>query len=251
MMKEYYRANNLKEAYDYILNGAVVLAGGGYISKHQEDIDAVVDIQKIGLNGIVNENGFISIGANENLQSIIDNPLTPASLKVAIRRFPGSLNIRNSASIAGATLVADGKYDFLPWLLAAGTKIELYPDDEAILLKDFLREIKNKGKNEIITKFLIPESSTIKYEVITRSSNDGVLVGVFVNKSIDTSAVSVCVSGYDLFPVCFELTKSSGSMVSELKQHIKTAHSHYIDRFCSFLYFQTMVIELYERIIGE
>ncbi len=251
MIKEYFRANNLKEAYEYKINGAVLLSGGGYLSKHQEDIESVVDIQKIGLNEIENAGGFITIGANVKLQTIVDNPLTPESLKVAIKRFPGSLNIRNTASIAGATLVADGKFDFLPWLLAANTKIEIYPEGKAVLLKDYLERRQSKGSFGIITKFLIPESSTIKYEVITRSPNDGVLVGVFVNQSINTGDINVCVSGYDLFPVCFHFTKSSGSIIKDIKQQLNNAYSHYKEQFCSFRYFQSMVIELYERITGE
>lgn len=251
MIKEYYRANSLNDAYEHTQNGFVILAGGGYISKHQEEINSVVDIQKIGLYGIENESGFLSIGANEKLQTILENSMTPDSLKKAIQRFPGSLNIRNSASIAGASLVADGKFDILPWLLVAGTKIEIFPNDRAVLLKDYLEEYKREKNIGIITKFLIPTTSRINYEVISRSPNDGILVGVFVNQPKDSRETLVCVSGYDLYPICFVLNEEGDERKEELKQYFKNAHSQYNNQFCSFSYFKAMVIELFERLTRE
>jgi len=250
MIKEYIRAENIEQAHQRLNDGAKIIGGGGYISKHQEDIDAVVDLQKLGLTGVEVDEKYIRIGASEKLQTLIDHEEIPDSLKKAIKRFPGSLNIRNSATIAGSVLISDGRFDLLPWLLSAETEVETYPDNTKINLDIFLREFKNSDSKSIITNILIPKSAVIKWDVITRTPKDAIIVGMFINQKTTNNELKICICGQDLYPVCFSVNKSSENIRDIIQENIINAHSHYNYKFCSFSYFLTMSEKLFDRISG-
>jgi len=49
MIQEYFSTENIERAYQKLVDEATIIAGGGYISKNKEGINAVVDLQKLGL----------------------------------------------------------------------------------------------------------------------------------------------------------------------------------------------------------
>lgn len=250
MIKEYIRAENIEQAYQRVNDGATIIGGGGYISKHQEDIKAVVDLQKLGLIGVEVDEKYIKIGASEKLQTLLDHEEIPDSLKKAIKRFPGSLNIRNSATIAGSVLISDGRFDLLPWLLSAETEVETYPDNNKISLDIYLKGFKNSDSSLIITKILIPRNANIKWDVIARTPKDAILVGMFIHQKATNNEMKICVCGQDLYPVCMRLNNTSGKKRDIIRENIKKAHSQYSNKYCSFQYFLLMCEKLFDRITG-
>ena len=250
MILDYFRAENIEQAYKRVVDGSTIIAGGGYISKHQEGIKAVVDLQKLALTGIEVNEKYIKIGANEKLQTLVDHEAIPVSLKQAITRFPGSSNIRNSATIAGATLIADGRFDLLPWLLSAEAEVETYPDNNKTTLEIYLKEFKNSASKFIITNILIPRNANVKGEVIARTPKDAILVGMFINQQTNKNELKVCVCGQDLYPVCMTVDNSIENKRDIIQENIKNAHSHYSNQYCSFSYYLTMCEKLFDRIIG-
>lgn len=251
MIKEYFRAENINEAYQYMKVGAKIIGGGGYVCKHQQGIISVVDLQKLGLTDIEIDKNYIKIGANKKLQAVVENESIPVSLKNAITRFPGSLNIRNSATIAGSILVSDGRFDLLPWLLAAETEVETYPEDNQMPLEKFMQKHKQGGHLGIITKILIPRKANVNWDVISRSPKDAILVGMFINQKNESDEMNVCIAGQDLFPICVSIKKEMNGKKKIIKDKLNNAHSHYNNKYCSFSYFLSMCDELFDRIIGE
>ena len=251
MIEEYYRAETVEEAWQYVKLGAKVLGGGGYISKHQEDYKTVVDLQKLNLSGIKENDHYWEIGATEKLQTIVEHKSIPNSLKSAITRFPGSINIRNSATLAGAILVCDGRFDLLSWLLAADTKIALYPHVEDFDLENLYKNGFGLVKHSIITKIKIPKNSRVYWEQISRSPKDATMVGVYLMEVNNSDTYRVCVSGQGLQPKPVTIPKNYNAAVYSINTLLEIAHSHYIDNFCSFSYFKDMCFVLFDRILME
>jgi CO/xanthine dehydrogenase FAD-binding subunit len=250
MITEYFRAENLEQAHQKVEDGATILGGGGYISKHQEGIDVVVDLQKIGLTGIEVDDQYLRIGASVKLQTLLDYEEIPISLKQAILRFPGSLNIRNSSTIAGSILMSDGRFDLLPWFLSAEAEIETYPDNNRISLENFIKDFKRNASKSIITNILIPRNANVIGDVVARAPKDAILVGMFINRKSTNNEMRICVCGQDLYPVCMTVNNSIENKRELILENIKNAHSQFGNKFCSFPYFVLMCEKLFDRIIG-
>lgn len=149
MKFDYFRANNLKELFDYVskLDTVSYLAGGSdLIVKINNDViktDNVVDISRLEeLKGIVDNGETITIGALETHDHVMNSALikefAPALAHASSE--VGATQIRNMGTLGGNICNASPAADSVPALMIYDAELTLVNGNEErkVMLKDFL-----------------------------------------------------------------------------------------------------------------
>ena len=129
---EYYSPTELNEAYsllDKYGDDAIPIAGSTFYMGHREElfdeVEAVVDIKKLGLNYIRQDSDGLRIGATTTLNEIFAHDLTRRGTYGILATTVRELNInevRNMATIGGEVCIA-GEVDMPTTLLAYDANI--------------------------------------------------------------------------------------------------------------------------------
>lgn len=156
-VNEYYRASSIEEAYSKLQEDPknMLIAGGLWIKKVNQDHNALVDVSTLGLNKISETASEVEVGALVTLRefenSPIINSLFSGAIAFAIREVMG-VNFRNSATIGGSIMGRFPFSDVITGLLPYDVKLEFYPK-ASMTLEEYLGY---KGKlNAILTKVII------------------------------------------------------------------------------------------------
>jgi carbon-monoxide dehydrogenase medium subunit len=107
-VKEYYRPGSLDEALTLMRrSGVLPLAGGQHvIAAQRRDVQAFVDLQALGLDGLTVEAGRLNIGAMVRLQQLVESPQVGSLLAEAAQR-EGPLTYRCAATVGGTIVTHD------------------------------------------------------------------------------------------------------------------------------------------------
>ena len=153
----YYRATSIEDAYNKLNENPknAVVAGGLWMKKTGLQYDTLIDLSGLGLDRIVEQDGYIHVGAMVTLRdfenSSIINSLFNGATAFAVREVMGPA-FRNSATIGGSIF---GRYPFsdvVAGLLPLDVTVELYPKQK-LPLAEFLNL---KGKiNSILVGITI------------------------------------------------------------------------------------------------
>lgn len=197
-IKEYFKPASLEEAIS-ILNdyeGDIKIIAGAtdlYTADHKE-IEALVDITKLELNYIKEEEGFIKIGAATTLKEIEKSDIIKTKLQSlwdASKLFADPV-IRNTATIGGNICMSLPSSDGIPPIISAsGVYIINTPTGEKkVNAQDFtIRAKKNiLNTNEILTEIQIPlcqGSYGTSFEKATRNSEDLALINAAAFIEVD------------------------------------------------------------------
>jgi len=201
MIIEYHRPQNLDEALKLLARQepkTVPLGGGSSLSHYKGDPIAVVDLQNLGLNQVEIQGTTLKVGATATLQQLLDFPGTPEPLKKAIQ-WEVSLNLRNTSSIAGTLVMADGRSTIATILLAMDTRFTWMPGKEEMSLPEWLPN-RTIPKGSIISEILIPLQGSVQYESIGRTPADTPVVIVAMNKK-PSGQVRIAAGGFGPAPV--------------------------------------------------
>ena len=124
---EYYSPTQLSEAYsllDKYGDACVPIAGSTFFMGHREElfdeVDAVINIKKLGLGYIRNEDSVLKIGATTTLNEIFASKITSQGVYKVLSETVNELNInevRNMATIGGEVCIS-GEVDMPTTLLA-------------------------------------------------------------------------------------------------------------------------------------
>ncbi len=117
-IREYHRPASLDGVLTLLgREGSVVIGGGTVVTTQPgDDPVEVVDLQALGLDTIVSENGSVTIGATARLQDVVESADVPDLLAGAARREAPN-TIRNAATVGGAVATGDPDSGFLAALL--------------------------------------------------------------------------------------------------------------------------------------
>ncbi|WP_456389898.1 FAD binding domain-containing protein [Profundibacter sp.] len=165
----YFRPTDLKQAYGILADtGAKILAGGTDIFPAQarrELRGEVLDISAISeLGGITQTKAGWRIGATTTWSEIAKAPLPPAlaALQQAAREV-GSLQIQNSATIAGNLCNASPAADGVPPLLVLEAEVEIgsLGGGRRLPLSEFITGVRETAlkAGEIVTALHIPQGA--------------------------------------------------------------------------------------------
>src|SRR6266566_747890 len=128
----YHSPTTLIEAVSLLAeDGRTVIAGGTDLlvnPRYMVGVHEVVDIRKLGLDYIREENGWLHIGAGATMRAVARHPKIQALAHGILARGAavcGSPNIRNLATLAGNVASALPSADTPPSLLALDAQVEL------------------------------------------------------------------------------------------------------------------------------
>ena len=187
-IEKYYKASTLDEAYEVLLESKnnLIIGGGAWLRLTNKNLETVVDVSKIGLEGIVKKGNRIEIGAMTTLKDMEDNMdiqnLYDGMLSNALSHIMG-VSIRNIATIGGSII---GKYSFsdiLTPLLVMNTSLVFHKQGE-MKLGDFLNT--KKLPKDILTKIIVEvvEGNGYFYKM-QKTHLDFAVVNVAITKDED------------------------------------------------------------------
>jgi CO/xanthine dehydrogenase FAD-binding subunit len=176
VIKEYYRPQTLDDALSLLSQpDTLPLGGGTLLSRPGPAPVKVVDLQALGLNTLTSKGNSLEIGATVSLQQLLESPETSTALKAAIK-LEAPLNVRNSATVAGTLVAADGRSTFTTLLLALDAKLGLQPNDEESEIGNFLPLRSDNLHNKLITTISIPANLKLAFEYVSRTPADKPIV---------------------------------------------------------------------------
>lgn len=179
MITAYHRPRSLDEALTLIArpNPPTYPLGGGTLLSHGgPGAIEVVDLQALGLNHINRIGKNLEIGATVTLQGMLEYHDIPSAMRSALR-LEAPLNLRNSATVAGTMVAADGRSTFTTILLALDAKVTLMkPQTETSDLGDFLPSRARILPGALITAVQIPANAKLAFEYVSRTPADKPIV---------------------------------------------------------------------------
>jgi CO/xanthine dehydrogenase FAD-binding subunit len=157
-LREYHRPTDIDDAVRLLRRKnihTVALAGGTTtIGEGGPNIEAVVDLDGLGLDFIEYENGALYLGAMLRLQTIIEklHDVSDVLLADAARRTAG-LNVRNMATVGGILAGGDNHSPFSVAIAALKARVKIYEQaGEMPLWSDVASQVRAKGfKGKLIT----------------------------------------------------------------------------------------------------
>jgi carbon-monoxide dehydrogenase medium subunit len=165
----YHSPTTLTEAVTLLsTEGRTVIAGGTDLlvnPRYMIGVREVVDIRRLGLDYITEENGWLHIGAGATMRSVASHAVVQALADGILARGAavcGSPNIRNMATLAGNVASALPSADTPPALLALDAQVVLAgTQGERIVPLDkfFIGPARSVRERELIRELRIPLDS--------------------------------------------------------------------------------------------
>jgi len=167
---DYHSPATLSEAYELLSkygDAAIPIAGSTFFMGHREElfdeVGAVINIKRLGLSYIRNEDGVLKIGATTTLNEILESPFTAQGAYKILAETVRELNInevRNMATIGGEVCIA-GEVDLPTTLLAYDANIVIGGSNgtRMVSMADFhLGYLSNALEvNEMVIEVQIPQ----------------------------------------------------------------------------------------------
>ena len=178
MITDYYRPETLPKALELLKEpDALPLGGGTHLSQIRSASIKVIDLQALSLNALNKKGNNLEIGATATLQQLLENEHTPDALKTALK-LEAPLNIRDTATVAGALVTADGRSTFATAMLALDAKLSVQPDEEEIEIGNFLPLRTENLRGKLITAITIPLNAKLAFESVARTPADKPIICV-------------------------------------------------------------------------
>jgi CO/xanthine dehydrogenase FAD-binding subunit len=174
MILEYYCPETLEEAISLLSQASPKtkpLGGGTVVNAPSVEDYAVVDLQGMGWNGIEQKGRMLRVGATATLQSLLETEDIQPSLREAIR-LQAAYNLRQTGTVAGGLVSADGRSPFLSAMLALDAILVWQPGDVEQSLGEFLPLRGGKWPGKLISEVQINTQVQMNFEYIARSPAD-------------------------------------------------------------------------------
>ncbi len=169
MITAYHRPQTLDEALALLTQpNTLPLGGGTLLSQPTTDPVSVVDLQRLGLDSLRAKGNDLEIGATCTLQSLLESKDCPETLKIALK-LEAPINIRNTATVAGTLVSADGRSPFVTILLAMDAKITVVSGQSSVVsIGEFLLT----HPQGLITQISLPLNTKTAFEFVSRTPAD-------------------------------------------------------------------------------
>jgi CO/xanthine dehydrogenase FAD-binding subunit len=245
---EVVKPDSLEEALELLArpNPKTLPRGGGTVlSAPSEEQFAVVDLAKLGLGSIERKGNTLAIGATATLEELLQQKDLPGAVEKAIRH-EATFTLRQTATIAGTLVSADGRSPVATLALAADAQVTLQPGDEEIGYGEILPLRKEKLTGRLITRIGLPMQAKIVYEYVARSPADLPIVAVAVAQW-PSERTRVAVGGYGAAP----LVAMDGPSAGGAEEAVENAFSHASDEWATAEYRLSVAKTLLERCLAE
>ena len=179
MILAYHRPNTLPEALQLLSRSeppTLPLGGGTSLTRPTPENIEVVDLQALGMNKIHKHGNNLVIGATTSLQELLENVHATPALRKALK-LEAPLGIRNTATVAGTLVMADGRSTFTTVLLALDAKLNVEGQrSDSIALGEYLPLRADPPKGFLITGIEIPLNTELVFEAVARTPADKPIV---------------------------------------------------------------------------
>lgn len=228
------------------------LGGGTVLSRPGPARYAVVDLQALGLNTIERQGQTLMIGAAATLQELYTREDIQEALREAIRRET-TYNLRQSASVAGALVSADGKSPFAAAMLALGAVLAWAPDGCETTLAQYFGGVSARPRG-LILRVAIPVDAELRYEAIAKTPADAPMLCGAVGRMVN-GVENVVLGGIGAAPVLVSGRTESLSgidLASAVENVFNNAYSQFSNQFTTNIdYLKTASAILLRRLTGS
>ncbi|MCS7351386.1 FAD binding domain-containing protein [Thermoflexus sp.] len=218
-LREYHRPKTLAEALALLRRPDIrtVPIGGGtqILAEAAREVEAVVDLQDLGLDFIRLEGNTLRIGATTPLQALVEAPESTAyggGILAEAARETAPLPLRNQRTVGGAVVGASGEQPLATVLIALEAELVVFTEPEsprALRLEafyDYREALRRQGM--IATEIRLPISAAptgASFHKVARTPADAPIVGVAVRlfRGVDEACygVRIAVGGVAPRPV--------------------------------------------------
>lgn len=176
-INNYYIPDSIEEACKLVENdNAIVIGGGAFLHLGKRNINSAVDLGKLGLNFIKENEESIEIGAAVTLREIEKSDLLNKHFDGILSKTVSCImgvQIRNTATIGGTIWGRYGFSDLLTSLLVLNTQVVLYKIGK-ISLEEFLNKNIEKDillrieikKEDIKAEYLNLKNTSIDFSIL-------------------------------------------------------------------------------------
>ena len=226
---EYHRPRSLAEAVS-LLGRAQPLAGGTVLTPRRRRVEAVIDLQDLGLDRLEQSDETLELGSGVRLQSLADLDTVPEMLRESARREAG-WNLRNAATLGGTVAAGDGRSPLLTVLVALQAEILIEPEGRWADLDLVLSGRPDSFRGRLMTsmRFRVPAGQG--YDQVARTPADAPIVCVAA-ASWASGPLSVALGGFG--PAPLRLAAEGG--VSGFVQAASLAYGQAEDAWASAAY---------------
>ena len=252
---EYLRPKTIDEAVDLLSRG-VPLAGGTQLTSQRYELDAVIDLQALGLDWLSEQDGVVKAGAMTRLQQLLTSEISlPAALREACR-YEAAWNIRNQATLGGMLMSADGRSALLTVLATLDPEIKLAPGDERMRIDDFLERRQSAALPFILLELAFDLPGCVAYDYVARAPMDRPLVcaaAARIQRSGE-DVLRIALGGYgerpDIWQLDWDVTNPE-SMLSAASERACEVYQSAGDDFASAAYRSEVAGILSRRVVNE
>lgn len=200
ILHDYHRPESTAEAVRLLQRygaRAALLAGGSQLvadleTRARPDVEAVIDLAALGLDGIEPGEGSLRLGATATLTSVIEDPAAQqvaGGLLVRAARAEGPINLRNAATVGGTVASAAPDSEFYAALLALGASV--VASDGAQETVTPLEEL--EGIAGLITAVLVPtDEARSGHARVARTPSDRPIVAALAVQTGSGERVALC-----------------------------------------------------------
>jgi CO/xanthine dehydrogenase FAD-binding subunit len=252
---DYLQPKTIEEAVELLARG-VPLAGGTELTTRRYDLNAVIDLQYLGLDGLTEQDGVIKAGAMVRLQQLITSAIDlPPVLREACR-YEAAWNIRNQATLGGILISADGRSPLLTVLAAIDPAVLLAPGDETLKLTELLGRRSEIPGSFLILSLYLKRPQSLAYDFVARTPMDRPLVSAAAAYHDHDSKeyLQVAIGGYGDRPSSWSLGvegKDPETLLSEISGNAIELYKDAGDAFASAAYRSEIAGVLTRRVASE
>ena len=248
----YHRPQSVDEALQ-LLDAGVPLAGGTTLTPIRRSLEAVVDLQDLGLDDFHSDEATISCGASVSLQRLYEEAQsTLPALADALRR-EAAWNLRNQGTFVGALLSGGSRSPLLCAALALDPELEIAPENRRVRLSEFL-ELEGQPR-QLITQVDIHRPVAMAYEQVGRAPMDRPLVSAAscrFGEPSDRGEYRLVLGGFGPRPVALDIATLESD--ADLNQAADLARERYAaaeDQWASSAYRSSVAATLIARTAKE
>ena len=207
-IQTYHRPHTIEDALKLLNRSdarSAIIAGGTHLNPNlDDDVDAVIDLQALGLVRIELANNRLSLGAMSRLQDIAEHPDTPDLLR-AVLRFEAPNTFRNMATIGGLVASCDWESETLAALLVMETAVEIRSaaGTNRLSLEAFLAAPAAALDKGIITDVSLHVDGATAHERVARTPMDRAIVAGCGRKTAEDD-IRLAFSGIAETPILTE-----------------------------------------------
>lgn len=218
-VSEYHRPKQLDEALELLARSDVLtlpISGGSeLVAQARRDVEAVVDLQDLGLSTIRSEEDALHVGATTTLQALIDSPDAAAAwggTLTSVLEYTTARNLREAGTIAGTLVTAESNNPLAVLLLALDASLVIVNRrrESSHTLGGFFGERESMLRRALITEVIIPlpqSGEAVAFEKVSRTPADMPIVCVAIRARIDAGLahdVRVALGGVGEMPMRIE-----------------------------------------------